>query len=139
MKKIILISLIFLALFACKKTKFEPEGPTDIRIRNLSDQDFTEVIVKTSEKNEDVDTLGIINANSTSDYFRFTKAYTKAEISAKIDIDGIVSTYSTGSVDFTYLNYIGQDRITFEVWISKPTEKELAIFNVIIEEPLVLK
>ncbi len=139
MKKILILTLTILIVCACKKTRFSPEGPTDVRIKNLTAETFNEVIIKTSEKEEDIDTLGTINASSISDYFRFTKAYPKAEISARINIDGIESTYSTGPVDFTYMQYIGQDRITFEVWISNPANKELAIFNVIVEEPLVLK
>jgi len=139
MKKLLIITLTIIVLCACKKTEFSPEGPTDIRIRNLTSETFTEVIMKTSENDEDIDTLGTINGSSISDYFRFTKAYPKAEISAKINIEGTVSTYSTGPVDFTYMQYIGQDRITYEVWISDSPKKELAIFNVIIEEPLVLK
>src|SRR5674536_213344 len=85
MKKLIIISLFLLSVLACKKKEFSPEGPTDVRIRNLSDQTFEEVIVSTSEKSEDIDTLGNIAKNSISDYFRFTKAYPKAEISAKIN------------------------------------------------------
>ncbi len=139
MKKLFVISFAVLSLLACKKTKFSPEGPTDVRIRNISDQTFNEVIMKTSDNEEDIDTLGTINSNSVSDYFRFTRAYPKAEISAKINIGDVVSTYSTGNVDFTYMQYLGQDRITFEVWISDPGNKKLEIFNVIHEEPLVLK
>ena len=136
MKKILIISLTILALFACKKKEFSPEGPTDVRIKNLSDVAFNEVIIKTSENEEDVDTIATISANSLSEYYRFTKAYPKAEISAKINMGGIVSTYSTGTVDFTYLQYLGQDRITYEVWI---VNNKLVIYNVIHDEPLVLK
>ena len=39
----------FYQLLACKKKEFSPEGPTDVRIRNISDLTFEEVIVKTSE------------------------------------------------------------------------------------------
>ena len=139
MKKITIISLLLLTVLACKKKHFSPEGPTDVRVRNLSDQVFTQVIVNTSEKTEDTDTIGNINSGSVSDYFRFTKAYPKAQISAKINIGGSLITFTTGPVDYTYMQYIGQDRITFEVYISNPTTHELTINNVIEEEPLVLK
>jgi hypothetical protein len=139
MKKIIIISLLVLSVLACKKKENSPEGPTDIRIRNLSDQTFEEVIVITSEKPGDIDTLGNIAKESTSDYFRFTKAYPKAEISATINIGGSLVNFSTGKVDYTYLTYIGQDRITYEVYISDMNNRQLKINNVILEEPLVLK
>ena len=139
MKKLIIISLLILSVLACKKKEFSPEGPTDVRIRNLTRETFQEVIVSTSEKPEDIDTLGNIAEGSVSDYFRFTKAYPKAEISIKIDIGGSLIKFSTGSVDYTYMQYIGQDRITYEVYVSNPTNHVLTIDNVIIEEPLVLK
>lgn len=139
MKRLIIISLLLLSVLACKKKEFAPEGPTDVRIRNLSDQILEEVIVSTSEKAEDIDTLGIIGTGSVSDYYRFSKAYPKAEISAKINIEGSLMTFSTGTVNFTYMQYIGRDRITFEVYISNISNRELTISNVILDEALVLK
>ena len=139
MKRLILISLLLLSVLSCRKKEFSPEGPTDVRIRNISDIPFQEVILGTSEKPEDIDTIGDISSGSVSDYYRFTKAYPKAEISAKINVDGSLLTFSTGKVNYTYLTYIGRDKITFEVYISDMTKKELTISNVILEEPLVLK
>jgi hypothetical protein len=37
------------------------------------------------------------------------------------------------------MQYIGQDRITFEVYISSMNNKELTISNLVLDEPLVLK
>lgn len=139
MKKLITVFLILLSVLACKKKEFAPEGPTDVRIRNISDLNFEEVIVKTSENPKDIDTLGTIAKASVSDYFRFTKAYPKAVISAKISTGGSLVKFSTGPVDFTYMQYIGRDKITFEVYISSISNKELIIGNVILEEELVLK
>jgi len=139
MKKLLIISLLLLSVLACKKKGFSPEGPTDVRIRNISDLVFTEVIVSTSEKTEDVDTLGNIDAGGVSAYSRFLKAYPKAEISAKINISGSLVKYSTGPVDYTYMQYLGQDKITYEVDISTLHKGELTIRKVIPEEPLVLK
>lgn len=139
MKKIILLSFLLLSLLACKKKHFSPEGPTDVRVRNLSELTFTDVTVSTSEKQGDSLSLGNISSGSVSEYFRFKKAYPKAEISAKININGSLIEFSTGPVDYTYMQYIGQDKITFEVNISNPTNHILTISNVIEEEPLSLK
>jgi hypothetical protein len=139
MKKIILVSFILLTLLACKKKHFAPEGPTDVRIRNISDLAFSEVVVSTSEKEGDTISIGSIASGSLSEYSRFKKAYPKAEISAKISIGGTMVKFSTGTVDYTYMQYIGQDRITYEVYISNPTNHVLSISNVIVEEPLSLK
>ena len=139
MKNLIIFSFLILSVLACKKKEISPEGPTDVRIRNISDLTFNEVIVSTSEKSEDIDTIGFITRGSVSDYSRFTKAYPKAEISAKINVGGSLLKFSTGTVDYTYMQYVGQDRITYEVYISNMNNRELTISNVILEEPLVLK
>ena len=131
--------MLLLSVLACKKKGFSPEGPTDVRIRNISDLLFQEVIVSTSEKPGDIDTLGNVANGSTSDYFRFTKAYPKAEISAKINIGGTLVKFSTGTVSYTYMQYIGQDKITYEVNISNLNNRELTISNIIEDEPLKLK
>ena len=139
MKKILLLSAIFILAVGCKKQKYSPEGPTDIRIRNLSDLTFNNVILSTSEYTEDVDTLGTILNGSESDYYRFRKAYPKAEVSATINIDGSPVIFSTGPVDYTYMQYIGQDMITYEVYISDMVNRILSINNVVLEAPIKLK
>lgn len=127
MKKLLFISILILSVVACKKTKFSPEGPTDVRIRNLSDLTFEEVIVSTSENAKDIDTLGNISNGAVSEYFRFTKVYPKAEISAKINIGGSMEEFSTGPVNYTYMTYIGQAKITYEVLISDSINKKLEL------------
>jgi len=139
MKKLLIIPILLLALLACKKTKFSPEGPTDVRIRNLSDFPFEQVSAETSENEEDVFVFGSIAGGSVSEYHRYTKAYPKAEITAKINISGSLIEFTTDTVDYTYLNYIGQDRMTFEVFISDMNNRKLKINNVVLDEALVLK
>ncbi|MCE5347565.1 MAG: hypothetical protein LLG13_14950 [Bacteroidales bacterium] len=139
MKKIFFISFFVLILVACKKTEFSPEGPTDVRVRNLSDLNFEDVIVSTSEKVGDTILFGVIAGKAVSEYFRFSKAYSKAEISAKINIGGTLMQFSTGPENYTYMDYKSQVRMTFEVYISDMNKRELTISNIILEEPLVLK
>jgi len=110
MKRLIIISLLFLTVNACKKKELSPEGPTDIRIKNLSTLTFEDVIVSTSEKAGDIDTIGNVANNSVSDYFRFSKAYPKAENFCKNTYRGSVVTFSTGAVSYAYLTYIGREQ-----------------------------
>lgn len=133
MKRYIIYSLILFTALACKKQEFSPEGPTDVRIRNKSSLIFNDVTVSISDSTK---LFGTIVAGNVSDYKRFHKAYPKAKIIAKINIGGSLVTYSTGEVDYTYMQYIGQDRITYEVDILN---NGLIITNLIIEEPLILK
>ena len=133
MKKSLLILFILFAVLSCKKTEFEPEGPTDIRVKNLSDQKFTSVKVKIKDEEQ---TLGDINTGAYSEYFRYQVAYPLVEITATIN----GQTFSTGAVDPKIPQvYIGLDRISYLVYISNMNTRELKINDVIREEPLVLK
>jgi hypothetical protein len=129
MRKLLFFSIIILTALACKKTKFSPEGPTDVRVKNLSDLPFLQVIVNTSGG---IDTLGDVNAGGVTEYFRFGKAFSKADISAKVNNQ----LFSTGAVDYYALTYIGQARITYSVFIKSMTDKILEISNVSLDAPL---
>ncbi len=132
MKKLLCLLLISVAVIACKKTEYEPKGPTDVRVKNISDQTFDEVIVTIEEE---VDTLGTITSGNVSEYHRFETAYPFAEISATINGE----LFSTGEVDNTYMQYIGQMKITYVVYISDMTNRVLEIDETIPEEPLELE
>ena len=130
MKKLILISIIILSVVACKKTKFSPEGPTDVRVRNLTvDKTFNEVIVNTSSG---IDTLGNISPGGVSEYYRFDKAFNLAEITVKVN--GLL--FSTGTVDYYGRTYIGQAKITYEVFILDNGNRKLKISNCSLDAPL---
>jgi hypothetical protein len=138
MKKLFFLFLVLITVTGCKKKEFSPTGPTDIRVRNLSTVIFNEVTVKTAEDIDTIDnthTLGNIGPGAESDYIRFGRAYPKAEISAVIN--GV--NFSTGPVSTTFMQYIGQDKITYEVYISNMNNKELKINQVIPDGALVLK
>jgi hypothetical protein len=121
MKKVIYISVLAILFFACKKLEYSPEGPTDVRIENLSAQTWYEVIVNTSGG---IDTFDVINAHDTSGYLRFDKAFPRAYVSAMINGE----KYATDSVDYTGLTYIGQAKITYEVNISSVPDKKLILW-----------
>jgi hypothetical protein len=129
MKKLLLFSLITVLVLSCKKTEYSPEGPTDVRVKNSSDQAFTEVVVNTSGG---TNSLGSIPANGSSEYIRFDKAYPKAEISAVVN----GQVFSTGPVNYNGMTYIGQARITYVVLIKSTTNKTLEISEVLLDAPL---
>ena len=139
MKKFIFVSIIVLSALACKKKDFAPEGPTDVRIKNISDITFNEVVVSTSENKGDTLSFGNIISGAATEYIRLSKAYPKAEISAKIAVNGALIKFSTGPVNYTYMQYIGQDMVTFEVYISNMNTHELTISKIVLDAPLVLK
>jgi uncharacterized beta-barrel protein YwiB (DUF1934 family) len=128
MKKLYVITLLLLVIccFSCKKTPFSPEGPTDVRIRNLTGSALTEVVVRI--KDEEI-TFGTIETNNISQYHRFKTAFPKAYISSGISPD----TISTGPVDFTYMNYFGQVKMTYDVIVEN---NSLKIKNVTLDSPL---
>ena len=139
MKKIVFITLVILAAVSCKKTEWAPEGPTDVRIRNLQgDLTFNEVIVKTAggrDTTGNIKEYGTVAPGAVSDYHRVTFAYPKAEISAMVN--GVL--FSTGEFQSTYMQYIGQQRITYDVYISNMDNKTLKINDVKFDEELILK
>lgn len=138
MKKIFLLLIIVLCVSSCKKKEFSPEGPTDIRIKNISDQTFTNVIVNTTNVEGEEFNYGSIAPGAYSDYYRFPKAYNKAEITLTINHTDptINGTYTTGPVDNTYQAYLTPVKATYEVWISSTSDKKIEIFDVILESDL---
>jgi hypothetical protein len=134
MKKVLFLLMIALCLTSCKKKGFSPEGPTDIRIKNISDQTFTNVIVKTTNIAGSELNFGNIAPGAYSEYFRFDKAYNKAEITVTINN----ATFTTGPVDNTYQAYLSTVKATYIVWISDFANKKLEITDVILDADLEL-
>ena len=133
MKKLLLIVLTVLLVVACKKQKPSPEGPTDVRIKNLTTLALHDVTV-------DIDTIvnyGVINAKTTTAYVRFPKAYPMVKMTAKIDIDGSPVTFTSENIDYNYMHYIGRMKITYEVFIPNMDTK-LLVINVVPEEAIFL-
>ena len=133
MKRIIILSaFILLALTACKKTEKTPEGPTDIRITNLSDVVMNNLIVNTSGGEFN---FGSLNPGSTSEYHRFDKAYPKANISAIIN--GLrFKTDTVKESDYKYYQYLGPMQATYKIYIKNAAQRQLEISDVIPEAPL---
>jgi hypothetical protein len=73
--------------------------------------------------------FGTIDINNVSEYHRFKTAFPKAYISVRINSD----TISTGPVDFTYMNYFGQVKMTYDVTVEN---SRLKIKNVTLDSPL---
>lgn len=137
MKKNVYLLLILLALVACKKEKWEPEGPTDVRVRNLQTNEIMRgVVINTAGVRDtagNVKKLGMLNPGQVSGYQRVSIAFPKAEIKAEINGE----TFSTGPVNSTYMQYIGLMRITYEVHITDMTNRVLTVKNVVLDEALV--
>jgi hypothetical protein len=129
MKKTILSILIILLATSCKKTEKEPFGPTDIRIKNLTTVDMTDLTVNTYDSTYN---FGSLRADSVSYYHRFDRAYPKANIYAYIN----GQKYKTDTVFYTYMNYLGQMKATYEIYIENEAQRKLKIFNVIPESAL---
>ena len=123
-----------LVLTACKKRSMTAEGPTDVRISNLTGQTIEDVTVTTTDDpaySTRVHSFGTVASGAVTDYFRFDIAYTEADITVKIG--GV--TWSTPPSQFDYLTYIGPDRITYRLTIEDPVNHILDI-ETVIEEPI---
>jgi hypothetical protein len=109
-KLLIIATLIFLAI-SCKKLETEPLGPTDIRIKNLTNKILTELTVETGGGEHN---FGLLKVDSVSAYHRYEKAYQKANITAIIN----GQKYKTDTAIFTYMPYLGQVKATYQIDIS---------------------
>lgn len=127
-KFVFLFVAAVMTLSACKE-KFTPEGPTDIRIKNLSTMTFEQMTVNTSGGTNEYETLA---GGAFTEYKRFDKAYPYAEVTATIG--GVI--YSTGPQNYNYQVVLGQGKFTYEVYISNPSQRILAVSKVIAEAPL---
>ena len=85
MNKITFLSLVLTAivLTSCKKTEYTPDGPTDIRIHNVSSLTYDSVLVINTllESNE----YGTVNPGAQTEYKRFEKAYPREQVNMYID------------------------------------------------------
>lgn len=124
---IFLVSLVgILLVWGCRKKS--PEGPTDIRIRNLTTQVFDSVFVDTYSGDH---TYGTILPAATTDYKRFDKAYREAYI--KLYINQV--KYELIPVDYTYEIPIGQEKCTYELSIADSLNHTLGVY-VVLDAPL---
>ena len=113
-----MISAILLVALSCKKVEKEPFGPTDVRILNLTDVQMQNLTVNTYDSTFN---YGTLNAHDTTEYHRFNRAYVIANISAVIN--GL--TYKTDTAIYAWLNYVGQVKITYRIWIKSDAERKL--------------
>ncbi|HVN57372.1 MAG TPA: hypothetical protein VMT63_03660 [Bacteroidales bacterium] len=130
MKKFITFALLGLIVFtACKKTQYEPIGPTAVRVLNLSDVAMNIVTVNTFDSTYN---YGALAAGDTTDYHIFDRAYVIADISAVIN--GL--KFKTDSAIYTWKNYVGKVKITYRIWISNEANRKLSMELIGYDAPL---
>ena len=81
MKKLTVLFALAIIISSCSKERLTAKGPTDIRVKNLSDQTFVDVTLNTGEEEQ---SFGTIEPGAMSTYLRFEIAYPKADINAMI-------------------------------------------------------
>jgi len=130
MKKLLFLFLSLSLAFACTKENPTPDGPSDIRIRNITGSDFLNVFVDIGDgEDEGEHNYGNIANHSETDYHRFEIAYPDALITLVIAGEG----YSTPTPDHTYAVPIQQGKFTYEVWVSSGNTLDM---RVIADAPL---
>ncbi len=104
---VFLVSLVgILLVWGCRKKS--PEGPTDIRITNISDYVFDTLYMDTSFGNH---LYGILLPDDTTEYKRYEKAYREAYI--RLYINQV--KYEFIPSDNTYWEFLGRDKYTFSL------------------------
>ena len=118
MKKLLVSATILLLAVSCKKNEYAPLGPTDIRVRNLTTVNMTNVIVNTGGGEYN---FGLIKADSVSVYHRFEKAYPKANINTIVN--GL--KYKTDTItSYAYMQYLSQIKATYEIYIKNDAQRK---------------
>ena len=129
MKKLILFAGIIFIAFSCKKIDKEPIGPTDVRVRNITTEIMTNLSVNTFDSTYN---FGTLKSDSVTAYHLFSRAYPKANITAIIN--GL--KYKTDTATYGWMQYMGQMKITYEIYIENDAQKKLKISRVIPESEL---
>ena len=115
MKRAILFTCLVLFLVSCKKSEVDPEGPTDVRIYNNTQQVFDNVAIKTTDDPSYTNVehnFGSVNPGEYSAYYRVDIAYTQADVS--LTIGGV--TYSVPKVNYSTLTYLSTMKVAY--WIT---------------------
>jgi hypothetical protein len=128
-KLLVILSISILLIVSCKKTGMSPVGPTDIRVKNLSDVPMTNVTVNTFDSTFNYGALG---PGDTTEYHRFDRAYPKAYITATINSQ----TFKTDTVYYTYQNYLSTVKATYQIYIKNEAQRKLEISNVVLDSEL---
>ena len=85
MKKITFLLLVLTAIVqtSCNKTEYTPDGPTDIRIHNVSSLTYDSVVIINTllESNE----YGTVDPGAQTEYKRFEKAYPREQVNMYIN------------------------------------------------------
>jgi len=129
MNKITFLSIVLTAivLTSCKKNNYTPEGPTDIRIHNVSSLTYDSVVVINTllEINE----YGTVNPGAKTEYKRFEKAYPREQVNMYID-----SVSYEFPPDDSVRVLLQQGKFTYELNVDTAA-KSLSI-HVIADAPL---
>jgi hypothetical protein len=125
---LVIVSVVLLMALSWTGCKKDPDGPTDIRIRNYTSSVFKNVYVNTSGGEYD---YGEILPGAETDYHRFDIAYRQAHIT--LEIDDV--QYELIPVDYTYEIPLGQGKYTYELAIADTASHTLAI-HVVADAPL---
>ena len=120
-----LLTFVFLIMIlsGCRKEL----GPTDIRIKYVSNYTYNDVEVNTSHG---IQNYGIVLSGHTTEYKRFEKAYREAQIELFIENEKYVFI----PVDYTYEIPLGRGKFTYE--ISADTVKMELSIHVEADAPL---
>jgi hypothetical protein len=128
MKNLMIFAAIAFLTVSCEKTDRTPIGPTDIRIRNSTASVMSELTVETGGGSFN---FGTLPNDSYSIYHRYEKAYVLANITALIN----GQKYKTDTAIYTYMQYLGPDKVTYVV-TANDAMKKLIISSVIHESPI---
>ena len=123
----LLIVLTALILTSCKKNNYTPDGPTDIRIHNVSLLTYDSVVVINTEL--ETNEYGTVEPGEQTEYKRFEKAYPREQVNMYIN-----SVSYEFAPDDSVRVLLQQGKFTYELNVDT-VAKSLSI-HVIADAPL---
>lgn len=127
MKKAFTLLIAISTLFGCSLNEKEIIDELNIRIANVSQYDFKNIIINTSTGNTSYDDM---NSGQKSGYKTFTIAYKYAYV--QLEIDG--KEYTIQPTDYTGETPLNSGKYTYEIDANKSLEKTDKLSLKLIEE-----
>ena len=125
MKQVILLLCVLMGLVACSDEK--DYGPVNIRLSNVSDFDFENIVVNPYSEQEN---YGELASGEISGYREFNKAYSYAFV--ELTIDG--ETYTIQPIDYVGETPLAQGNYTYQLDVTDSQGQYSTLTITLIED-----
>jgi major membrane immunogen (membrane-anchored lipoprotein) len=127
MKKILILFISIVALFSCSKDDENKLSGLNIRLSNVSQYDFKNIVVNTTTGNVNFENL---NSGQKSEYKEFDKAYSYAFVELEID----EGTYTIQPIDYVGETLLDNGNYTYQLDANDSNDQYTRLSLTLIED-----